>query len=290
MLTILASFAQEESLSASENQKWRVRKNFEEGKPWSGKLFGYRLVKGTFVIIPDEAATVRRVFAEYLSGKGTEAIANGLNSDGIRSRDGGKWYSSMIGSMLRNYNYTGNLLLQKTYTENCITKRKLKNDGVLPQYLAENAHEAIIDEATFEAVQMEIEKRSAKYKHKHSGRGKYPFTGLIVCSHCGRIYKRKTRTTGYAWICPTFNSAGKAVCPSKQIPERILAELTAGIDLAKVQRMVAEDGNVIRVCYTDGTEQILRWEHRSRSESWTDEMKLAAREAALKGAKKDGKR
>lgn len=44
MLTILASFAQVESLSASENQKWRIRKSFEEGRPWSGKLFGYRSV------------------------------------------------------------------------------------------------------------------------------------------------------------------------------------------------------------------------------------------------------
>lgn len=93
MLTILASFAQEESLSASENQKWRIKKNFEEGKPWSGKLYGYRLVKGTFVIIPEEAAIVRRVFAEYLSGKGNAGIANGLNADGIPSREGGKWHA-----------------------------------------------------------------------------------------------------------------------------------------------------------------------------------------------------
>lgn len=51
MLTILASFAQEESLSASENQKWRIKRNFEQGRPWSGKLFGYRLVNGTFILL-----------------------------------------------------------------------------------------------------------------------------------------------------------------------------------------------------------------------------------------------
>ena len=132
MLTILASFAQEESLSASENQKWRIKKNFEEGKPWSGKLYGYRLVKGTFVIIPEEAVIVGRVFAEYLSGKGNAAIANGLNADGIPSREGGKWHAWVIGNMLRNVGYTGNLLLQKTYREDHLTKRKRNNDGVLP--------------------------------------------------------------------------------------------------------------------------------------------------------------
>ena len=74
MLTILASFAQEESLSASENQKWRIKRNFEQGRPWSGKLFGYRLVNGTFILLPDEAAIVKRVFDEYLSGKGLSLI------------------------------------------------------------------------------------------------------------------------------------------------------------------------------------------------------------------------
>ncbi|MBR3297614.1 MAG: recombinase family protein [Clostridia bacterium] len=289
MLTILASFAQEESLSASENQKWRIKKNFEDGRPWSGKLFGYRLVNGTFIMQPDEAVIVRRVFDEYLSGKGTEAIANGLNADGFTNR-GGKWYPSVIGHMLRNINYTGNLLLQKTYREDHLTKRKRKNDGVLPQYFVEDAHEAIIDSDTFEAVQKEAERRLAKYKHEKKGAEKYAFTGLIVCAVCGRKYKRKISHAGPVWICPTFNSAGKAVCPSKQIPDETLKELTADVDFDAIERMIAENGNIIRVCFRDGTEQTLVWKDRSRSKSWTDEMKLKAKAAAEKRWKKNGER
>lgn len=289
MLTILASFAQEESLSASENQKWRIKRNFEQGRPWSGKLFGYRLVNGTFILLPDEAAIVRRVFEEYLSGKGTEAIANGLNADGLTNR-GGKWYPSVIAHMLRNIDYTGNLLLQKTYREDHLTKRKRKNDGVLPQYFVEEAHEAIVDSDTFEAVQKEAEMRLAKYKHENKGSEKYAFTGLIVCAICGRKYKRKKTHAGPVWICPTFNSAGKAVCPSKQIPDETLKELTAGIDLRTVERMTAESGNILRVRFRDGTEQILVWKDRSRSESWTDEMKRKAKTAAEKRRKKNGER
>ena len=289
MLTILASFAQEESLSASENQKWRIKRNFEQGRPWSGKLFGYRLVNGTFILLPDEAAIVKRVFDEYLSGKGTEAIANGLNADGLTNR-GGKWYPSVIAHMLRNIDYTGNLLLQKTYREDHLTKRKRKNDGVLPQYFVEEAHEAIVDSDTFEAVQKEAEMRLAKYKHENKGSEKYAFTGLIVCAVCGRKYKRKKTHAGPVWICPTFNSAGKAVCPSKQIPDETLKELTAGIDLRTVERMTAESGNILRVRFRDGTEQILVWKDRSRSESWTDEMKRKAKTAAEKRRKKNGER
>lgn len=289
MLTILASFAQEESLSASENQKWRIKRNFEQGRPWSRKLFGYRLVNGTFILLPDEAAIVKRVFDEYLSGKGTEAIANGLNADGLTNR-GGKWYPSVIAHMLRNVDYTGNLLLQKTYTENHLTKRKRYNDGVLPKYYVEEAHEAIVDSDTFEAVQKEAEMRLAKYKHENKGSEKYAFTGLIVCASCGRKYKRKKTHAGPVWICPTFNSAGKTVCHSKQIPEETLMELTAGFDLGAVERMIAENGNIIRVCFRDGTEQTLVWKDRSRSKSWTDEMKLKAKAEAEKRWKKNGER
>ena len=106
----------------------------------------------------------------------------------------------------------------------------------------------------------------------------------------GRKYKRKKTHAGPVWICPTFNSAGKAVCPSKQIPDETLRELTAGVDLDTVERMTAENGNVIRVCFQDGTEQILVWKDRSRSESWTDEMKRKAKTAAEKRRKKNGER
>ena len=70
MMTILASYAQEESRSASENQKWRIKRNFEEGSPWNGVILGYRLIKGRYEIVPEEAAIVQRIFAEYLDGAG----------------------------------------------------------------------------------------------------------------------------------------------------------------------------------------------------------------------------
>jgi len=140
MLSILASYAQEESLSASENQKWRIRKNFEEGRPWNGTMLGYRYRNGTLVVEPDEAEIVRRVFREYLAGKGVVAIANGLNEDGIPTRYGNRWCKSSVSGVLKNYTYTGNLLLQKTFRENHLTKRTLPNEGQLPQYHAEGSH------------------------------------------------------------------------------------------------------------------------------------------------------
>ena len=92
----------------------------------------YRYRNSTLVIEPDEAEIILRVFREYLAGKGVVAIAKGLNEDGIPTRYGNKWYKASVSGILRDYTYTGNLLLQKTFRENHLTKRTLPNKGKLP--------------------------------------------------------------------------------------------------------------------------------------------------------------
>lgn len=280
MITILASYAQEESRSASENQKWRIKKCFEAGIPYDPTLLGYRIRDGKYVIEPEEAKTVRRIYEEYLSGKGIQKIANELNRDGIVTRFGMEWHTSGVQRILRNITYTGNLLLQKTFSENHITKRKIMNTGELPKYAVADSHEAIVDMATFNAVQAEIERRAKKHSHPRNTKEKFQFTGLIVCDKCGKNYRRKIVTTGPVWICSTYNAKGKAACPSKQIPEPTLEAITADVDLATLREIRAQDGNALLLQYRDGTEETRVWKDRSRTESWTPEMRaMAARKA-----------
>ncbi len=281
MLTILASYAQEESLSVSENMKWRIRRNFEEGKPWSGLILGYRFQNGQFVVVSEEAKIVKRIFREYLDGLGATAIMKGLNEDGILTRLGKPWRIEGVLKILRNYNYTGNLILQKTYRENHLTKRKMKNNGEKPQYHAVGTHEAIIDLATFEAVQEELARRSEHYSGKKPSTVTYPFTRLIVCANCGKHYKRKTTATGIVWICSTYNTHGKKACASKAIPESVLYELTADTPLGDLTAIRAEKDNTLVFCFKNGERTVKRWKDRSRSESWTEEMKEKARQQAL---------
>ena len=281
MLTILASYAQEESLSVSENMKWRIKKNFEDGKPWSGFVLGYRCENGQYVIVPEEAEVVRRIYREYLDGLGATAIMKGLNDDGIRTRTGKPWRIGGILKVLKNYNYTGNLLLQKTYSENHLTKRKMINCGEQPQYHVEGAHEAIIDLAAWEAVQEEIHRRAEYYTAKKPSAGTYTFTGLIRCSVCGKKYRRKTTASGIIWVCTTYNTYGKKACASKAIPESILYELTADIPMGDLTAVQAEKDNTLVFCFKDGTQAVKRWKDRSRAESWTDEMKERARQLRM---------
>ena len=282
MLTILASYAQEESLSVSENMKWRIRKNFENGKPWSGFILGYRFQNGQFVVVPDEAEIIKRIFREYFDGSGATAIMKGLNEDGILTRTGKPWRIEGVLKILRNYNYTGNLILQKTYRENHLTKRKMQNNGEYPQYHAVDTHEAIIDLATFEAVQEELARRAEHYSGKKPSTVTYPFTRLIVCANCGKHYKRKTTATGIVWICSTYNTHGKKACAdSKAIPESVLYELTADTLIGDLTAIRAEKDNTLVFCFKNGERTVKRWKDRSRRESWTEEMKEKARQQAL---------
>ena len=283
-LTILASYAQEESRSASENQKWRVRDKFRNGIPWSGTILGYRYGADGYVIEPMEAETVRLIFESYLQGMGLVSIAKLLNAQSRTSRYGRPWGKSSIMRVLRNSTYTGNLLLQKTYSENHLTKRTRQNNGELPKYYIEDAHEAIIPLRQFNAVQEEIQRRAKKHYTPNATKKQYPFTGKLVCAGCGKHYRRKVTATGPTWICPTYNTQGKAACPSKRIPESTLIlvaeEVVGSIDAfsGEITEVRVENGNRLVFLHTSGKESVKRWQDRSRAESWTAEMREVARQ------------
>lgn len=151
MLSILASFAQEESRSVSENCKWRVRKKFEQGIPTGFGMYGYTVKNGSFTIVPEEAEVVRRIFRMYLDGMGSVRIMKALIADNIPAPEGGLWNASVIMMMLRNEKYAGDLLLQKFFTNNHIEKKQCFNRGELPQYFVAEDHEPIIDRETLDS-------------------------------------------------------------------------------------------------------------------------------------------
>ena len=280
MLTFLASYAQEESRSASENQKWRVKKNFQEGKPWSGTVLGYRYDNGKYVIHPQEAKVVQFIYNAFLQGVGTVSIANILTELGIRGRKGSMMAYNSVAKILRNYTYTGNLILQTTFRENHITKKRIYNTGEMPMYKAEGTHEPIIDMETFLAVQEELKVRKERYGPKSGSLNRYPLSGKIKCGICGKSYRRKIRGTQVIWICSTFNMRGKDMCNSKQIPDRAIQEILKGKDPDSIKQIKAEPGNKLTIVYTGGIEEVKFWKDRSRAEAWTEEMRKKASEHA----------
>ena len=289
MLTLLASFAQAESLSCSDNCKWRIRKGFEEGRASTCTMLGYRLVDGKITLIEEEAKTAKRIFDLYLAGYGLQKIANTLNEEGLYSIFGNEWHPTTVRKVLTNEKYCGDLLLQKVYRENHLTKKMRPNTGELPQYFVEDDHPAVVSRETFAAVQKELERR-AEEKAPTVGTTSV-FTGKIRCSCCGKNYHRKTTPYNIVWCCSTYNSKGKKYCPdSKVIPEETLKRAvtdilkTDGFSDEAFQMQVctieAHPGNLLRFIFANGSTADYVWKDRSRSESWTDEMKAAAAKKA----------
>ena len=121
MVTILASFAQEESRSISENIKWGIRKGFETGKQNAFVLYGYRMKNGKIEIVPKEAEVVRLIYSNFLDGLTMRDTERQLSAMGVKSYYGGHFSKSAIYDILRQEKYTGNMLLQKYFIKDHIS-------------------------------------------------------------------------------------------------------------------------------------------------------------------------
>lgn len=207
MITIMSSLAQEESRSISENVTWGKRRSMEEGKfSLAYKHFlGYEKGEdGLPKIVEEEAKIVRKIYQLFLEGKTIRTIADYLTKQGIPTPRGKvRWSVSTIMSILTNEKYKGDALLQKTYTADFLTKKSKKNHGEVPQYYIKDSHPAIIDPATFDLVQQEIERRRP---NRHKLQRNSPLTAKIVCGECGGYYGRKvwhsnSKHRKYIWRC-----------------------------------------------------------------------------------------
>ncbi len=208
-LSILSSMAEGESVSISQNNKWGIKKRFLDGTYKLGYVpYGYSWKDGEILVDPEQAKIVKRIFRELLSGKGTDAIARGLNQDKIPTKKGGRWASASIRGIIKNEKYTGDCIFQKTYTDSSFNRHK--NDGHLDQYYVPDHHEAIINHEDFDAAAALIEQRamekgirpdSGKYQQR------YAFSGKIICSECGNTFRRRIHSSTYgkyaAWVCNT---------------------------------------------------------------------------------------
>ena len=296
MLTILASYAQEESRSVSENCKWRIRQKFQQGIPTTTRMNGLKFDHGKVTVIPDEAKIIALIFELRRAGMGKNGIARELNRRGLPAKDGGIWHESVVHTILRNEKYQGDLLLQKQYRIDHLSKVDRPNRGELPQYLVRDNHEAIVSHEVFEEVQQSIVERAAAFPDGHGVRLHYPFSQKLVCGHCGKHYKRRVNSGKIAWQCSTFMTRGKSFCPAKQIRESILEAASAevlGTDAFDAELFEREidhirvcEGNLLVFIFRDGYKVEKTWKDPSRRDSWTEEMKVKAAEYARRRGQK----
>ena len=245
MFTLGSVMAQEESRHISDNVKWTFSKMFKEGIPMiSSNLMGYRrdpTNKKNLIIVPEEAAIIKEIFALYTSGIGPCQIARILTAKGYKTRSGNSvWYDSTIEGILQNEKYCGDLLLQKTVTPDFLTHKRVKNDGLAHKYHIKDNHEPIVDRETWEKAQSIRKINKERFQgmdpktRKYLAR--YPFSGIILCGDCGRTYKRRQWTQGYkdgpriVYQCNGFimGVPGKR-CQNKNISEDMLKKISCEV-------------------------------------------------------------
>ena len=309
LITILSSQAQEESRNLSENTKWGITRRYENGiiSINHKKFMGYTKDEdGELIIVPEEAEIVRRIFRMYLEGSSILEITRALEKDKIKTATGkDKWHPGVIEKMLVNEKYMGDALLQKTYTVDFLTKKRVKNNGIVPQYYIEDNHEAIIPKELFYKVQEEKARRASlnksvvtrkanklkKEKSKFSS--KYALTEILVCSECGHPYRRqvwsKYGQKSAVWRCENrLKNGAKANC--KHSPTLKEEPLHNAI-MTAINSVVEDNGdfigafreNVIRVIGGYSTRNIPT-EYDEKIESLQKEMLTLIEENAKQGA------
>ena len=275
MIALYGSFAQAESESISKNVSWGKQKAYAEGKVafQYSKLLGYQKgADGKPEIVPDEAETVHLIYELFLDGLSFTRIKNALESRGKLTAMGNQiWSESNIKSILKNEKYVGDVLLQKTFTADCITKKVVKNNGERPMYLVTKHHAPIIDRDTFNRVQQELARRSSKRKISDKTKteqgkysGKYALSELLICGHCGTPYRRRVWSRNgkkkIVWRCSNRLTNGTKHCKKSETLEE--GALNRAV-MSAINRITCNDGdfvgafrqNVIRVIGSYGLEQ-----------------------------------
>ena len=233
LLTIMASLAQQESESLSQNVKIGVQYRFQQGKVTvnARNFLGYDKDKnGKLIINPEQAEIVKRIFREYLEGASCKKIARGLERDGILTARGNtRWHDSSIRLILENEKYMGDALLQKTYTVDYLNKKRVKNTGIVPQYYVEDDHEAIIPKEIFLMVQEEMTRRASvqvNFGGKKGYSASHAFSQMVFCASCGALFRRihwnNRNKKSIVWRCTT-RLKQKNDCRARTVSEETLS-------------------------------------------------------------------
>lgn len=194
-LTIMSSFAQEESRKTSERVKWGQRRRMEQGIVFGRDMLGYDVRNGRLIVNEEGAKVVQKIFHKFVNeGKGTYTIARELIEEGIPTCSYIKeWSNVVIQRILKNEKYAGDLIQKKTYTPNYLTHEKKYNRGEEDFIIIHNHHEPIISHEVFNSAKQEMIIRSSKRSEKKKYSNRYIFSSKILCGCCGNSYVARTK-------------------------------------------------------------------------------------------------
>lgn len=290
MLTIMASLAQQESQSLSQNVKLGLQYRYQQGEIQvnCNRFLGFTKDENKrLIVVPEEAEIIKRIYREYLEGASMLKIKRGLEADAILNGAGNeKWHTSNINQILRNEKYIGDALLQKTYTTDFLTKTRVKNHGVVPQYYVENSHEAIIPREIFMRVQEELIQRRIVHTSPNGKNRTFScihcFSNMIVCGGCGEVFRRvhwnNRGKKSVVWRCVSRLENTGLFCDARTVLESAIEQvIVVAINdtLSGKESFLTILQNNIETILNHGNDQALADIDKRLEELQTELLKLA---------------
>lgn len=222
IITIYTAIAQEEVRNMSENIKWGYEQKFARGEVMHNykNFYGYYVVNDELKINEEQAKVVRDIFKWYIGGFSFRQIKHELEGQGILTSTGGTiWHEKVIQGMLSNEKYCGDSMLRKTYTENFLTGKRVKNEGQKTRYYVHDSHEGIISKEDYFKVVCEMSRRKRVVKHddgtietRKKYNGQNLLGNLLVCGECGASFRRRTERGKVVYRCATRIEKGRNAC------------------------------------------------------------------------------
>ena len=216
-LTIMSSIAQDEVRKLSERTRFGF-KRAQENSVLLGQnnLFGYNKVDGRLEIVEPEAAVVREVFERYAAGDlGLRAIANDLDSRGVRGRQGKPLTYSTLYGMIRNPKYKGCYAGRRYASRDYRDKRSYSLSADKWLVHKDDRVPAIVPEALWEQANRLLASRGKTMKaHAQASQNRYAYSGKLICAKHGttfhrHVYKSKSRGEAECWNCKLYREKGK---------------------------------------------------------------------------------
>ena len=145
-LSLLASFAESESVTKSESIKWGIRNRFARKIPRMVDLYGFDRDGLTLTINPDEGPVVAQMYQMLFDGYSPTQIAKHLTSLAIPTpaKVGDRWFPASVKYILTNERNCGDVLIHKTVTVDIFTHKTVKNTGQERSYRLKNYHQGIV--------------------------------------------------------------------------------------------------------------------------------------------------
>ncbi|HEY6725108.1 MAG TPA: recombinase family protein [Polyangiaceae bacterium] len=234
-----------------------LRGAHREGYSTGGRCFGFAVDGRKVIVNETEASIVRRIFRLYLEGHGYASIAQQLNADGVpaprsRRRAGEGWMHSCIREMLRNRKYVGEFSFgaRKWQRHPESRKRVARVNSEVDVLRHDRPDLAIIDRATWDAVQVRLNEHAKKYKARAMPRQKtsYLLTGLLRCGCCGALMQISSGSNHSYYRCVANRKRGtcsnrlsvREALSRQRVLDAIKGAIASPAAAAHVRRRIAE--------------------------------------------------